>query len=182
MWWYDPNYFAPIKAVNFGNDIEKISRFLIFIRRKLSKINYREQLENIIRLYYRSLNEYDWSTSFIRLWQVLEAATNTQKDGYKTTIERTAFLFSNYEFHKSILNQLRQLRNSLVHQAFEPSTIESNLVLLKNYVEQIILFHLNLAGNFKSIEDSAIFLGLPHSKDEILLKIQLLKKALKLRK
>lgn len=92
------------------------------------------------------------------MWQVLEAATNTSSADYKVTIRRAAFVHSDdYEFHKKLLDHLRDLRNHMVHVADDLQTIESNLYLLKSYVEDILLFHFNHGADFDSFKEVSEF-------------------------
>lgn len=160
-WWYQPNYCSAVAPKHFGPRIEELRRFTDTKRRQLKKVPYGGHIERFIRLYNRALEETDWSTSFVRLWQVLEAATITSKnENHKVTARRASAVYRDYNQHGAILDQLRSLRNVLVHETDEPSTIESNLFLLKNYVENLLIFHLHEGRRFSSLKESAQILDL----------------------
>lgn len=180
IWWYNPNYNASISSREIKVDSDKLYKFTRQTKNKLKRIQYRGKAENFIRLYNRALDEDDWSTSFIRLWQVLEEITGTRKANYDVTIRRASFLYEDPEYHRGMLNHLREIRNSYIHSGSETLTIESSLYLLKNYVEKIMMFHLRNAGTFRSIAEVAEVLSFPAAKEELLKKERLIKIALKI--
>ena len=182
VWWFAPNYCGSIDAKSLGQDnIKHILQFHHWVRRKLLTIKYRDQVQKYIRLYNQSLVENDWSTSYIRLWQVLEAATNTSNGNHKETIRRVAFLYKDRDFHFAFLDHLRTMRNQLVHESAEKETMESNLYFLKNYVEDLLIFHLKQAGQFQNPGEASEFLDLPTSAVDLSKRLNMCKKAIRFR-
>lgn len=161
VWWYEPNYFAPIIPKSLGSDFQGMCRFASVMRSRLRRIQYHEKLEGIIRYYNRALDEHDWSTSFIRLWQALEVATHTINEPYSVTVRRTSFIYKDWQLRGNVLEHLREYRNKLVHFGDESESIESNLYLLKGYVEDMLMFHLNEGPRFSSMTEFAQFVNLP---------------------
>lgn len=181
VWWFDPNYCGPITPRSLGKDIERIVQFWYWVKRRLLKVPYRNQLEEWIRLYNQALDEKDWSTSYIRLWQVLETATNTSNGNHQVTVRRVAFLYADREFNHAFIDHLRNMRNQLVHESADKSTMESHLFLLKNYVETLLLFHLKQAGQFRTLGEVSEFLDLPTSIVDLTKRSDLFKKAIRFR-
>lgn len=182
IWWFDPNYCGSIPSRSLGKDVERVVQFWYGVKRKLMKIPYRNHLEKWIRLYNQALDEKDWSTSYIRLWQVLEAATNTSDGSHKVTVRRVAFLYPDREFNHAFIDHLRNMRNQLVHESADKNTMETHLFLLKNYVEDILLFHLRQAGQFRTLGEVSEFLDLPTSIVDLTKRSDLFKKAIRFRK
>lgn len=182
VWWFDPNYCGAISSRPLSQNIKQIIQYRSWVKHRLLKIPYRDQLEQWIRLYNRALDEKDWSTSYIRLWQVLEAATNTSDGNHKVTIKRVAFLYLDKDFNYAFLDHLRNMRNQLVHESADKETMESHLYLLKNYVEDLLIFHLGQAGKFRTLGEFSELLDLPASIADLTKRRNLLKKAVRLRK
>jgi hypothetical protein len=179
IWSYEPNYCGATQVADLGHDVAPMHQFVLAMRRKLRKIPYRRCLEEAIRRYCEALDDRDWSASFLRMWQVLESATYTTKgQPHTVTVRRAAFLWDDHELHAALLDHLRELRNRLVHRGAEAQEIEYFLFRLKKYVEVVLLFHLNRAGEFPSLERAAEFLDLPNERHEMLRLATLYKKAL----
>lgn len=178
-WWYEPTYVAPLRivedrmpaAVDFGK----------FVFDRLAKVPYRDQYRDWARCYGRSLSEANWATSYILLWQALEAVTGTSKMKYETTIRRAAFLYDDVEYHRRVLQDLRDCRNELVHAQQDPTGLETRLYVLKRYVESALVFHLGHAGDFKSLDEAGHFLDLPTGKEVLRRRLVLVEKAAKYR-
>lgn len=182
VWWFDPNYCGAIQTKSLSRNIKQIVQFWNWVKRRLQRVPYRDQLEQWVRLYNRALDEKDWSTSYVRLWQVLEAATNTSDGNHKVTIKRVAFLYLDRDFHYAFLDHLRNMRNQLVHESADNDTTESHLYLLKNYVEELLLFHLEQAGQFRTLGDVSEYLDLPASIVDLTKRVKLFRKVIRIRK
>lgn len=181
VWWYEPNYLAALPVKSLGANADRLTRFAGTTRQRLQRLPYRRKVEDYIRFYGRALDERDWSTSFIRLWQALEAATNTVNETYKVTVRRAAFIYRDHSYHTEVLDHLREYRNRLVHADGESKTIESKLYLLKMYVEDIIMFHVENGRGFSSLAEVSEFLDLPASSSEVTRRLRLLETARRLR-
>lgn len=187
VWWYEPEYVGPIRLADLRGQKQEIQKYQRAMRYRLSRIPYQDDVEQMIRLYSGALDYRDWSASFIRLWQVLEAVTLTaggsrKSDSLKTTIKRAAFVNTEADFHHALLDMLRQVRNRLIHSGTDTSEIAYYLYRLKTYVENLILFHLGTGGGFSNRGDAVEFLELPSSRDEINRRISVLRKGLAYRK
>jgi hypothetical protein len=110
------------------------------------------------------LDSFEWETSFLRLWGVLETLTGTQPyESHDLTVKRAAFLYADpeRELHMQVLNHLRHYRNRSVHRGEGSETIEAYMYQLKRYVEVLLFFHLTSDYRFESLAKAAEFLDLP---------------------
>lgn len=175
--WYDTTYIAPLQAKRLGDDARNMRSFSDRMRRRLRRVAYASAIEECIRLYNRALDEHDASTSFLRMWQALEAATNTVSNRQADPVRRAAFLYSDYEIAAADLANLRDSRNRLVHSGDSPLQVDDNLFRLRYYVEHLLMFHSVRGAGFTSMEDVSEFLDLPHSVVDLLRKLRLVRKA-----
>jgi hypothetical protein len=175
--WYDTTYIAPLQAKRLGDDARNMRSFSDRMRRRLRRVAYASAIEECIRLYNRALDEHDASTSFLRMWQALEAATNTVNNRQADPVRRAAFLYSDYEIAAADLANLRDSRNRLVHSGDSPLQVDDNLFRLRYYVEHLLMFHSVRGAGFTSMEDVSEFLDLPHSVVDLLRKLRLVRKA-----
>lgn len=177
MWWYDVDYQKALSPSKIKRDLKKMYEFEQKSRKLLSKIKYQKEITNAIIEYGRALDNRNWRTAFLRLWNVIEELTHTCSDGYKVTIRRASFVFKDPEYHRQILNHLRDLRNSFVHAHGTADNIETYLYQLKRYVETLLYFHLSHGPDFENIGESAYFLDMPSDIGILETKLRLLNKA-----
>jgi len=180
-WWYEPNYIAPLRPKRYRSELKHVLKYVSSARGLLQSIAYSSKVEDWIRAYGRALDERDWSTSFVRLWQTLEAVTMTGTQSYAVTVKRTASIHRDAEYHRAVLDQLRRIRNTLVHSGSDGGDLESKLYLLKRYVENMLEFHLRFAGTFSRPDDAADFLDLPIESPELVRSYQLIRRACRFR-
>jgi len=169
IWWYEPKYSGAVRVFRLTDDnIQKMYTFLKGTQKRLSKLPYREQMEEAIIRYTRALDERDWEGSFLRLWGVLELLTGNP-DTYKVIIRRVSWLFGEgeNEYHKQVLHHLKEYRNGIVHYDESSHAAETYLYQLKYYVEVLIRFHLWNRFGFKSLEEVWEFLDMPTQVEEI---------------
>jgi hypothetical protein len=180
VWWYDPSYLIPINPIKFREDSERLKKFTHVIRNQIKKSQYSNIIEDALRRYVRSLDEWNWNNAFIRLWSVLELLTNTQFEKYDVTIKRAAFIYKDREYMRQILENLRDYRNKFVHHDTSDSRVESYLYKLKSIVEVLIRFHLTNQFKFNSINEASDFLNLPYDKEVLAYQKLMRDRALKL--
>lgn len=184
MWWYDPEYQKPVAPYNLRGIKEKqlLDKIEKSGRTLLKKQKYRTVVELAIKEYCRALDHRNWSNAFLKLWSVLEMLTHTEKANYSNTIQRASFVWTDAEYHKEVLNHLRHLRNSFVHENKSTDDVETYMYQLKRYVEALISFHLGMGLSFSTISEAAEFMDLPVERQVLRKKIEKLETALKYRK
>lgn len=147
------------------------------IRKKMRNHNYGFELRSAIIRYCRALDHIDYEASYLKLWSTLELLTDTMN--YENTIKRVAFLFANNEFHKQVLQHLREQRNLYVHHGIKIENAETILFQLKRYVERLLYFNIFTKYNFQSIKELGDFLSISTDKIHIRSEIKKLTRVLK---
>lgn len=161
-----------------------LKKFSEFVRRKLSKIRYKDRLINAIIRYCRSLDDSDSSSAFLRLWILLETLTGLKGQhqiSYDVLIRRTSFIYKNPDLQKTILAHLRAARNDLVHLDRESSYGHMVVYQLRSHVEKLLSFHFEYGKKFNSIGKAAELMDTGVDKNVLRQRSQLYKMAIKLR-
>lgn len=177
--WYEPEYFKSHTKVDFSKNSYKTLEFTKKLRRALNKNSYKKEVEVAIVRYVRALDSQDYNSIFIKLWSVLEYLTYTLRDGYDKTIKRASFQYADREYVRQVLEHLRQYRNKSVHSGVGENDIEVHVYQLKNYVEQILLFHIGNHYKFGSLEEAAKFMDLQPDIDALRKQISLCQAGIK---
>lgn len=178
-WWYEPSYLGAIKTYNPNpNDLNILIKSQTNIRKAINRIQYSKDLRSTLIRYTRALDERDMTSSYIKLWGILEFLTDTHHgSSHNVTVKRIASLYEDQNYNSQVLRILKEYRNSYVHSGNETNEIETYLVRLKNYVDTMLHFHITNKFHFKSIENAAEFLDLPASEHELIYKMKLYKYA-----
>ena len=108
MWWYEKSYISPINPTKIG-DKEKLDKYYLQIRKSLDKSHYKNDIEQAIIRYSRSLDERNWENAFIKLWGILELLTDSINESQKQTIKKAAFFYKDFSLAQQILEQLTRL-------------------------------------------------------------------------
>jgi hypothetical protein len=111
--------------------------------------------------YVRALDEPDLSSSFLKLWAVLEDLTATGRSTYDVTIRRASFVLLDRPYHRNVLEYLRTWRNRIVHEGASVDDAEQFINQLNTYVHTLLLFLLRRSDAFSSMEEFGMFLDLP---------------------
>lgn len=177
--WYEPN-FSPTPVFR-PNKIDVFSQNCKWAIKKLELIPYSSTLKDSLLRYVRALDEKDQNTALIRLWGAVEVLAAPSENNYDLVTRRCAFLFEEYEYHKQVLEHLREYRNANVHAGDQSERAKSNCFQLQFYFRQLVVFHLRNQGEFSSLDEANMFLDLPVNQDSLKNRMKLLEKALKFR-
>lgn len=184
MFWYDPSY--SYSRPFFSKDITVIVKnvkYLISNLDKLDKLDrkYKSVLTEGLLRYVRAFDEKNQNVAVMRSWSALECLAAPNESNCDSVTRRCAFLFDEPEYHKQILEHLREYRNRNVHAGEESNKAKNHGFQIQRYFKQLILFHIHSLGRFKSIEDANNFLDLPTNEDSLLKNKEIIDKALKFR-
>lgn len=177
--WYEPDFFKNHAKVDFSKNGYKTLDFTNNVRKALKRNNYAKEIQQEIIRYTRALDSQDYNAVFIKLWAVLESLTHTLKDSYDKTIRRAAFLHVDPEYHRQVLEHLRQYRNRSIHQGAGENYIDTHVYQLKSYVERLLLFHIRNRFRFESIEDATRLMDLRPDEAALRREITLLQAGIK---
>jgi len=191
VFWFEEGYRAPVQPYydnslrRYGDKtvkrFDEILKFAHGIRKNIKKSKISKKLLDALLLYNDALDNYDYEVSYIKLWAVLELLTATgQEDGYKVTVRRAAFIFSNPEVEKVHLELLRDFRNELVHRGHRNAKLEIFVYDLKLYVERLLHFLIFNYSKFSSFDDVGYLLDRTTNLEELSRKVKLVNFAKKL--
>lgn len=173
----EPN-FIPSKLFRPTNP-DRFSKKCKMTMSKLVEISYCSTLKEALIRYVQALDERDPNVALIRLWSALEVLTVPSESKYDLVTRRCAFLFTTeYDYHKQVLEHLREYRNSNVHAGTQGETAKSNCYQLQSYFRRLIQFHLANGGEFSTLDEANSFLDLPQNKQLLENRKRLIEKAI----
>jgi len=158
--WSEP-FFEAGDPEFLDGEWPKIQKAASWCLRRYHSIPYFKDATTMWIRYAYALDRADMEASFLKLWGLLEFLTGTTGERYDETIRRTLFLCDDREFHRLILEHLRDRRNALVHHDDGSSEAEQHVFQLKRYVEELMRLHLVMGKRFKSMAEFGEFLSLP---------------------
>lgn len=176
-YWYEPNF---VEA-----DVIKLQKPIIFKNnctwalKKLADLSYSSTLKEAMVRYVRALDERDPNVALIKLWGALEALAAPSSANYDLVTRRCAFLFAEHNYHKQVLENLRDYRNSSVHAGDQSERAKTSCYQLQFYFHYLVLFHLHHGNDFKSLDEANSFLDLPAQIKILEKRRQLIEKAIK---
>lgn len=163
MFWYEPNFvtsrpFSP-------SDIDQFQKNSQFFFSQLDKSSYSLIIKESLLRYVRALDEKDQNTALLKLWGALEVLTVPNNGKCDLLVRRCSFLFKDREYHRQALEHLREYRNCSVHAGEQDERAKTNCFQLQYYYYRLVIFHLNNAEQFESLEEANSFLDLSNNKD-----------------
>ena len=160
--WNSNSFRAPAPPpVNLSNAWEGLLEREVRIRKKLTKSYFREKLEEWFRDYGRALDLQDYDLAYLAIWRVIEQMSGVgPNENHAEIAKRVSFLYTDTDYHRLVLNLLKDQRNIAVHTGEAISRSDHLLDELRGYAESLIRFYLDNPFGFKSISDVSMFLRL----------------------
>ena len=157
--WFEPNFveatrFRPAQPEQFRVDAA-------YLLRRLFASPYREKLVEALLRYVRAFDERDQNTAFIKAWGALETLASPGNANYDQIVRRCAFLHTEGQYHRQILEHLRACRNQSVHAGDQTESAKLHCYQAQGYFASLFVFHLRNVKIFKSLDDANSFLDLP---------------------
>lgn len=178
--WFQPAFF-PQQATDLGRDWRRIESETITLRRQIARAPYSDILRNIFVRYARALDGVDFDSSYLKLWSLFELLTGSANAQYDRSIRRALFLFEQQPVNRAILEHLREYRNATVHTGASTDLVHDFCWQLKQYVDELIRFHVTWIGRFESWPEATEFLDLPLESQHLKKRIIRARQALKYR-
>ena len=176
---YEPN-FLKTKLYNPDNPKTYREGSAWFIKQlNMSKYGYR--IKEALLRFVRAFDERDHNVALIRLWGALESLASPSNANYDLVTRRCAFLFKEYDYHKQILEHLRECRNSNIHAGSENRKAKTNCYQLQTYFRELVIFHLRHAEYFPTLEKANNFLDFNNDVNSLENKRKLIEKAIQFR-
>lgn len=178
-YWFDSNFgiVAPYKFHSIKGFSRQFSSHLY----QLEKSNYSEKLKDALQRYVRALDEKDSNTAFIKLWGAIESLVSPSHANYDLVTSRCSFLYSESDYHKQVLEHLREKRNQNIHIGELSIKSKIHCYQLQGYFRSLIEFHLAWVDEFKTLDDANKFLDLPTKLIDLKKKRVIVEDAIKFR-
>lgn len=178
-YWYDPS-FVEAKVVDVGIDVRKtLVKNLKFVARALVKHRFKKQLMRSLERFVRAYDLVDHNMSIVVGWSCLEGLTLSKNVSSGDLVaRRIAFLHSNPEYHRQVLDHIRIYRNSHVHEGDTNDDASITCYQLQRYMWRLVIFYFNQGRSFDSAQELTAFLDLPTDSKSLKRRRQLLNTAL----
>lgn len=175
--WFEPGY---VEAPSFSfKKSSVVKKNCLWALRRIRLSRYHEKLASALVRYVRALDESDANTAFLRLWTAIESLTTPNVADYDKLVRRCAFLFQESDFHRQMLEHLREYRNISVHSGEHSDSARTLCFQLQLYFEAIIWFHIRNATFFTSLDEANQFLDTRPDRKVINRQLELARKALR---
>jgi hypothetical protein len=177
--WCEPAY-RKIRASTFSQNLltNHTSR-ITWAYEQLTKVPYRRTLKESLIRYVRAFDENDNNTVILKGWGAIEKVVVAGEKNCDLVSKRCSYLFEDREYHKQIIEHLREYRNASVHAGEYLNDVKTHCYQLQYYFLKLISFYLSNAEVFTSIEEANSFLDLPNDISKLHREKELLEKAIK---
>lgn len=181
-YWYEPQYVGMKPYRIAEKDLDIVCRNVRWLLRKTGSISGSRLLRRNLNRFVGAFDHSDYHSALIAGWACLESLATDQREGNNDAISRRcSFLYADSEFHRQILEHIRESRNNNVHEgdlASRPSTVCHQL---QRYFRRLVYFYLKTSDLFDSREEANAFLDLHHDPAVLDRKARLLRLAKKVR-
>lgn len=180
VFWFEPNFNEVRPHLIKNNPI--LIKNLKYLARNYEQSKFRGDLKKSMLLFLQGLDSVDYHNGLISVWGALELLAAKGSEGKNDLISRRcSFLWSDSEYHKAIIEHVREYRNKRVHYGEAGSSASTHCFQIQRYYQTLFKYYINKAFKHKSLESANEFLDLPTNADEIKAKRVLLNRALKFR-
>ena len=161
IFWYDQSANAHQKIYEPSNGWIQIEKNRRRAMRKISKLSYKSDVEDLIIRYAIALDQPDHDIAFLFMWSILEKITNTVGGRYDETLEKATWLFKERKLDKNILSCLRLRRNLYVHASHSSEQSDQAAYLIKHYVDNHLINLIRNSYEIATLEEYGQLLSLP---------------------
>ncbi|WP_010323636.1 hypothetical protein [Marinobacterium stanieri] len=178
--WYDESFIQAQPP--FRPPVNKfLSTNIRWVLKGLSNCHYGETLKDSLVRFAAALDEANQTTAITKLWGAVECLAAPSEANYDAVVKRCSFLFEEYQYHRQVLEHLREYRNQSIHAGSDSNRAKTYCFQLQFYYRELILFHLHNYHDFDSLDQANAFLDLPTDTATLLAKQTLIKKAVRFR-
>ncbi|MEZ6121413.1 MAG: hypothetical protein R3C28_33325, partial [Pirellulaceae bacterium] len=174
QFWYDPTYIRPPKAFKLEAKWQHVIEQKSEIESILPNHTYRDVLLTAFRKYQHAMGLSSDEASIVSLWALLEFLTCSEGK-HNDTVRRTAFLYTD-ELPRLILERIRHSRNRYVHHAEQIEDKQNIHYRVRKSAEHLIRFHLNNPFECKTIQETAKYMSMSTSLEDLDAKIGMFRK------
>lgn len=177
--WYEPNFVLAKPYQITPRSIQEYRKYCRNYLSQIKKSKYSSAIKDSLLRYVRALDEKDQNTALIRLWGAMEKLLSPESANFDLVAKRCSFLFKEQDYHRQILEHLREYRNSNVHAGQQSERVKILCYQLQFYFHHLIDFHLSNSRYFESLEQANDFLDLPSDPNILEKRKKLIDKAIR---
>lgn len=178
-YWYEP-YFSP-RSIHIPNNPALMSKNIRWATKNINNSNFRKAIISSLLMFVRGLDLHEQNAAFLKVWGALELLTTPNIADYEKLIRRSVFLFKEVDYHRQVLEHLKQYRNANVHAGEESENARIHCFQLQAFYSAVAWFSIRNGSNFASLEELGSFLDLPPELSALDKRLKQVKKAIKFR-
>ena len=182
VYWYEPNYTGDQALFKPRQGCEGIEKGRRWATRRILRLAYRRDLEDLIIRYAAALDQTDLNVAFLHMWGILERLTDTVGRNYDDTVSRALWPLEDREIGKDMLQSLRLRRNQYVHSGKSPQGQDQIAYMMKWFLDPHLLQLIRNDFGIQSLEEYGRYLSLPTEIEELKRQSKQLQRAVRIRK
>lgn len=159
IYWFEPN-FVRKPPLTHGNPIILKKNFSKFLK-NIETTNYKDAIYESLLRYVRALDEKDQNIAVIKAWNALEGLLCPNSENFEKIPSRCSYLFHETQYHKQVLEHIREFRNEYVHASVNNQNAKDICYQIQFYYRELVIFLIRKSIDFKSLEEANSFLDLP---------------------
>ena len=140
-----------------------------------------DRISDWFRRYAKALSEPQYSSAFLKLWNLMEDLTFVDNGRAAPIVRRASSLWLDYNTQRQILNQLKSARHSHVHSEIRDEFDRIRLEQTKHYADVLLLFHLHKGAKYTD-EELIAFLDAPLDREKLHRRLEILRDVNKFRR
>lgn len=159
--WYESDFKESEMVRALGAEKRKrVKAEEAWCRARIRRFPQSTVIEDLFVRYCRALDQADQTNAFLQMWSILEDLTGNPSR-YSDLVQRASYLYTDRWYVRLQLEEMRQLRNDLVHSGRGSDRFEELVDQLKGFVEHYLSFLLNHRRNLRTLDELAMFLAQP---------------------
>lgn len=166
VYWYERDCAEISPYTVKTEDREIIIKNIRWFLKQIETVKFKKALEDALIRFVVAFDQIDYDRSVIMAWSSLESLLGNEKEARNDLIaKRCSFLFAENNFHRQVLEHIREYRNNNVH--YGESISDSSIICyqLQRYFRRLVYFYLSKANDFMSRDEANSFLDLPPNVD-----------------
>ena len=166
IFWYSEHIVNKASLNAIDTHYETCKKNERIIRKKVKQGELGDLLRTSLIRYTSALEDGDMTSTFLKLWSLLEHLTITGTSSHVVTAHRSAQVYKDKDIMYVLIDYLREKRNKLVHVGDNFESGEDDAYRLLQYVNTNLEFLINNMNFFQGVDQYKDFLSLPHCEED----------------
>lgn len=182
IFWFWPDFKEISTKICFKKNYLTISENVKFLLEQFNKCTFKKDLERSILHFMDGFDSKDSHHCLVSAWTAMELLLAKGTESNNDLIpKRCSFLYAENEYHRQILEHLRNYRNNHVHAGEGSHLGWIYCYQLQRYYRRIILHYLTYSTKSFSLTEANELLDTSLNEEEIKAKINLYERSLQFR-